>query len=233
MTRSTGLRAKIILLRKMGRSYREIKNELGLRSKSTVNYWLRGITFTKAEQKRIAHNQSLAIQRGLKGANDRKRARAVIRKQEAYKKGFLFLGKRPFGHKKLGILGAALYWGEGTKSFGESREPRVVFTNSDPEMIKMFLLFLRTVLKIPEERIRAGIHAYKQPERELRIYWSKICRLPRKRFYLIRAISKASKQKRRKTLPYGTLALRIYMPTAFEFIRGMLGGIIKNNENRS
>ena len=66
---------------------------------------------------------------------------------------------------ELLIVGASLYWAEGYKKAiakdGVKRTYHPVsFANSDPEMVKLFMRFLREVCEVPEERIRLSMRIY-------------------------------------------------------------------------
>ncbi len=95
-------------------------------------------------------------------------------------------GKKPFivkealssKEEKLKIVGAMLYWGEGAKT-GNS----VKFANSDPEMIKTFLLFLRTICGVSESRLKILIHLYPDHEQKnIEAFWKKLTNIPSKNF---------------------------------------------------
>ena len=47
-------------------------------------------------------------------------------------------------------IGATLYWGEGMKSPSKPSNQRLVFSNSDPKMIKVFIKFIRLILMMQE-----------------------------------------------------------------------------------
>ncbi|MCR4277514.1 MAG: hypothetical protein NUV80_07160 [Candidatus Berkelbacteria bacterium] len=104
--------------------------------------------------------------------------------------------------RELLIAGTMLYWGEGAKKGGT-----VNFVNSNPEMIVVFLRFLRKICGISEDRLKALIHLYPDHDEERLInFWSKVTQIPRKRFYRSFVhIGKAGTYKRRSQ--YGTLAL--------------------------
>ena len=63
--------------------------------------------------------------------------------------------------KYLKIIGAMLYVCEGTKAGVDKRYNRLIYsielTNSDPKIIKVFRLFLDTVLKIDKKRIKGPL----------------------------------------------------------------------------
>ncbi len=92
-----------------------------------------------------------------------------------------FIPKADFTHNdiELKITGIMLYWGEGAKTNGSVR-----LANSNPEIIKIFLLFLRKICGVDEKRIKAIVHKYPdQDENFLLDFWTKITAIPKERFY--------------------------------------------------
>lgn len=96
-------------------------------------------------------------------------------------------GKRPFCLKRqlsswdsnLKLAGIMLYWGEGSKTGNE-----VGFSNSNPEMIKVFLLFLIKICGVEEKRIKLIIHMYPDQDRHhLENFWSAVTKIDKKMFY--------------------------------------------------
>lgn len=79
----------------------------------------------------------------------------------------------------LKITGVMLYWGEGAKSSGS-----VNFSNSNPEMVKVFLLFLRKICGVDENRIKILIHIYPDQDYDfLERFWIETTHIGRKNFY--------------------------------------------------
>ncbi len=102
----------------------------------------------------------------------------------------------------LNEVGALLYWCEGSK---REEDYRVEFVNSDPEMISIFMKYIRT--KGVEERrlrIRMEIHV-QDDEAECRRYWKYVTGLQDDNF-IASAPRKPSNSK--KHLPHGTVAIR-------------------------
>jgi predicted DNA-binding protein YlxM (UPF0122 family) len=105
--------------------------------------------------------------------------------------------------ERLRVAGVMLYWGEGTK-VGNS----VSLSNSDPEMIKVFLKFLRNICGISEDRLRVLLHIYPDhDEKKLKVFWSDMTNIPEHQF------SKTSVHRKKggtykKTSKYGTILLR-------------------------
>lgn len=79
----------------------------------------------------------------------------------------------------LKIAGLMLYWGEGAKK----NTHRVDFANSDPEMIVVFLKFLRDIYQVDESRFRIYLYSYQSlPTNDLITYWSRLTQIPTTQF---------------------------------------------------
>ena len=82
--------------------------------------------------------------------------------------------------KELKAIGSMLYWGEGYKS---EKSSSVDFTNSDPEMIALFLKYLRNIYSINENKLRVLLYCYSdQNVNDLIKYWSKLTKIPKSQF---------------------------------------------------
>jgi hypothetical protein len=76
---------------------------------------------------------------------------------------------------ELDAIGAMLYWGEGYKGSIEYPAKILDFTNSDPDMILLFLTFLRNRFKLDENKFRVLLYCYSdQSVPELVSFWSQI-----------------------------------------------------------
>lgn len=94
---------------------------------------------------------------------------------------------------------AALYWGEGGKTDFN-------FTNSDPEMIRIFVSGLRNVLNIKQAEIRASIRIYEDINRQSALdHWSKVTNIPVNEFMNVDVL----KGKKLGKLKYGLCRIRI------------------------
>ncbi|MFH1968155.1 MAG: hypothetical protein ABIJ84_02110 [bacterium] len=83
--------------------------------------------------------------------------------------------------EKLKIAGIMLYWAEGGKSLGKYWS--VDLANSDSEMIKIFLKFLRQICRIDEKKLRVQLYCYANQDIEkLKEYWYKITNIPKNQF---------------------------------------------------
>ncbi len=145
---------KATLLRRRGMSYKKIRNELGV-SVSTLAGWFKNEPWSQTIKSRLSTEVSWANPRALellvranrerwKNKHEEYRA-AAIKEFQKYKKDPLFLA------------GIMLYWGEGEK---QPKSSQVRLANSEPEMIKVFYLFLTKMLKISPDKIFAWLLLY-------------------------------------------------------------------------
>jgi len=86
--------------------------------------------------------------------------------------------------EKLKVAGIMLYWAEGYKNLGKQiRGGTVDLANSDPEMIKIFLKFLREICGVDNKRLRVHLYCYTNQNVDfLKRYWQKITGIPLKQF---------------------------------------------------
>ncbi len=157
-----------IALRKKGESYAKISKELHV-AKSTLSEWFSGMGWSAHIKKELTEKASYAAKRRFR-LLVKKRTRQWEKWREGFRKEardeFLSLVKNP-----LFVAGINLYWGEGD---GKMANGRVQLANVDPRMIKLFAGFIRKVLKVPEDKIRAWIILYPDlSEKECKQYWSK------------------------------------------------------------
>ena len=147
------LREKAIKLRLQGYTYGQIKRELGL-SKGTLSYWLHKYPLSEERLKELFkirdHNRDIAVERYRNTLREKRltRLKAVY---ELQKTSLL-----PLSEKDLLIAGLFLYWGEGAKGRGI-----LSISNTDPKVIKFALFWMTQILNIPTNKIKAGLHLYK------------------------------------------------------------------------
>ena len=124
--------------------------------------------------------------------------------------------------QRLKIAGIMLYWAEGTL-----KGTTVDFANSNPEMIEVFLKFLRNVCGVDERRLRVYLycHSYCDMER-LKVYWHKITRIPLDQFtkpYIREGNANLSKRK----LLYGLVHVRYNDKKLLDVIRNWIGEYVE------
>lgn len=129
--------------------------------------------------------------------------------------------------EKLKIAGIMLYWAEGTLK-GNTLD----FTNSNPQMIKIFLKFLREICGVNEERLRVYLYAYSHHKlEELKTYWNKITEIPLYQFtkpYVRYDNPNLSQRK----LPYGLIHIRYNDKRLLGTIKFWIDEYLKNNNGQ-
>jgi hypothetical protein len=135
------MRAKARDLRKEGRTYDEIVAALGV-SKSSVSLWVRDLPKPPTPPERL-HRMREARWAPYRAERDRRRreTKAAARAEVG-----------TLSDRELLLLGVGLYWAEGTKSKPYRPSEKVIFVNSDPRMIRVYLGWL-SLLGVSPERL--------------------------------------------------------------------------------
>lgn len=101
--------------------------------------------------------------------------------------------------ERLKDIGTTLYWAEGGK-----RHKKVDITNSDPQIIRIGMHWLRVICKVPEHRFKATIYYHAgQNEEEIKQYWSTVTGIPLTQFGKS-IFKKEGTGHRKRILYYGT-----------------------------
>lgn len=216
---------KAIKLRMLGKSYNEIAKDLGV-GKSSLSYWLRNLKLP-LEVVKILEKKSNYPREKFAEYNKRKHERVQSENKEIKE---IFSKKiKPVTDYELLLIGTALYWGEGCKRHSGKHGYYASLVNSDPDIIRVFLRFIREILCIPEEKIKPRIHIHPNITKESAVdFWTKVVNIPKDKFYFTTQVSVASKGKRPKNfLPYGTIEIRVSNRKRFFQILGLINGLIK------
>lgn len=215
-------------LRMSGRTYGEIRNIFGI-PKSTLSTWFSKLKLD-SKVKKVLESKRKSGYLKLVEFNKVRTLNIGIENENARKDYELKIGK--LNKRELMILGAALYWGEGYKNFDHTKKryPYISFSNSDPLMVKVFIKFLEDVLGIPREKLNASAMIYPNMDSTVCIkYWQEITAIPKEKFKVYKALSRASSMKRPSNLlPYGTLQIRINNRLNFFKVMGLIDGVTKN-----
>jgi transposase-like protein len=150
------LRAMARTMRIGGMTYPQIAAELGV-STSTVSLWVRDLPhpprdMKAGEAKRLAGHRAYFDLR-----------RAQVAEEKALEKQRWASSVGPLSHRELLLVGAALYWAEGSKAKEWRPWESVRFTNSDPAMIKVFLEFLRA-MDVDSSRLRFAVQIHESAD---------------------------------------------------------------------
>lgn len=207
-----------IRLRKHGKSYKEILNNINV-SKSTLSLWLRDVPLSEKNYNRIFVTLRQKNANRLAKANQQKRIQ--ITKQIIVESIDEF---KTMMDNPLFLPGLMLYWAEGDKT--ETNEV-VKLSNSDPAMIKFMMKWFREICKVPENKFRIALHIHTlHCRKNITKYWSKLTNIPLKQFYKTQ-VKPTSLKHRRNPLYDGTCSVVIYERNLFRKIKGWKFGFKK------
>ncbi|WP_240140180.1 hypothetical protein [Streptomyces sp. MUM 178J] len=148
------LRDKARDLRLKGMTYDQIQLELGC-SKSSISLWVRDLPKPPrrdpSEQAKLAARKRWEHERAVRDA-ERQATKESAREA---------IGR--LSDRELLLLGVGLYWSEGSKSKPHRLDESVVFINSDPDMIHVYLRWL-TLLEVEPERLRFRVMIHESAE---------------------------------------------------------------------
>ena len=163
---------KALELREQGKSYSQIKAELGI-SKSTLSYWLRDYPLSPERIRELRDFNHQRIERYIE-------TRRV--KRESRLKVIYDLEKRiifPLSKRDTFIAGLFLYWGEGLKS----KMDEVSLSNTDPAAIKFFIYWAKECLGVPSKKINLRLHFYNDMDVDTETnFWIKTLKIPKSQF---------------------------------------------------
>jgi transposase len=149
------LRARARELRLQGWTYDRIQLELGC-SKSSISLWVRDLP--KPERRTRTREEASAIaKRGWEAKLQlREEERQRTKRMAAAEVGRLT-------ERELFLVGVGLYWAEGAKSKPYSRRERITFVNSDPDMVAVFLAWLK-LLQVDPSALRFAVHIHESAD---------------------------------------------------------------------
>ena len=170
-------KVRVYKLRREGKSYKEIRNLLGT-PLGTIAGWLKDEEWSKQIRDKLGARASLAFPEkmaAIQKANKARWAKNYQTYRDTGKQEFELLKDNP-----LFLACIMLYWGEGDKS---PKYSRVKLANTEPLMIRLFYIFLKDVLRIPEDRICIWLLLYPDLKDEMqKNFWSKAIGIPLKHF---------------------------------------------------
>ena len=178
MAHASETKQRVCNLRKKGLSIPAIAKEMHL-SKSTISLWVRDVVLpdhlleqlrkksmdgrTKGRLMRLARLDALQGQRIVQA---RELANRLISKMD---------------EDTAKLMAAVLFWCEGSKR--GSLKSGVIFTNSDPELIRFFIQMLEKGFSIDRKKFHLllHLHDYHNDEKQKR-YWAGVTGLPLAQF---------------------------------------------------
>lgn len=155
----TDLKQKAILLRKQGKSYREILEHISV-SKSSLTLWLQDVKLTHSQVKKLQEKRKAHAYLG----SQKRRIDRITKTKDIMNRSSSEIGT--ITSRELFLLGVVMYWSEGAKQKIRNVSQRVTFANSDPRMVKIFLLWLDRICHIPTDDLRFELYIHKNADIE-------------------------------------------------------------------
>ncbi len=204
-----------VLRRDDGRSIREIAKLVGV-SRSSVSLWVRDIELTP---------QQADVLRGRNAAYDRQRLGNKIWAAQCRERRIRWQehGRAAARRKDpLHAAGCMLYWAEGRKARNVAQ-----LTNADPEVVRLFVEFLRREFDVPDEHIAVTCNLFADHlsrQHAVEQFWLDTLDLPLSslRKSIVNVYSKYSQKKRRNRLPYGTCRVTVARTWIVQHIFGAI-----------
>lgn len=131
--------------------------------------------------------------------------------------------------KNLTIAGAMIYACEGTKARRDFRYTNryiyaIELTNSRPETVSLFSIFLKEILKVDWTKVRGQLFLYPDHDKEKLIqYWAEVSSIPISQFQQI--ISLTQKNSKYKPNPLGTFKIRYNNKVDFFKLQKIITGV--------
>ncbi len=212
-------------LRNQGKSIKSIA-KLVRASKSTVSLWCQDIFLSNLQKSHLKEINVKAVKMGSVVANENKKKERLIRLKFYKSIGIEKINK--LSKRELFLVGAALYWAEGGKN-----QRKVVFINSDSEMILLWIKWVINCLNISKERLICRVEIneiHKERLQDVEYYWSSLTKIPMSQFR--KASLKHSQIKKiykNNSNYYGSLQITIQKGTNLNYeILGYIEGLTNN-----
>jgi transposase-like protein len=198
-----------------GAPIKEIARRVGV-APSTVSLWVRDIALTPAQEQELLRRNP-AYNRQLSGTAIQSANRRAER--IAYQGAGRSLALQG---DSCHLAGCMLYWAEGEKDRNALR-----FYNSDPEMVRFFVSFLKTYFDLLDDEIRITCNLFAdhvQREHEIEQFWLDVAQLSQRSLCksYVNVYSKHSKKKRTNRLPYGTVRITVSRTRVIQSIYGAI-----------
>lgn len=220
MIKKTLEKEKALKLRRGGETYSAILSKVPV-AKSTLALWLKEANLSTPENHKFTERKRLA---SLRGGQAKKKQR-IDKQNKILAKSKSEIGA--LSYHELFIIGTMLYWAEGSKEKEYQPGSTFAFSNMDPRMIKIMLIWLFKVCKINKNMLIFNIflhETHRARTEEIKRFWAKITGFPVDNFGTIYwKKNKLSKTKRRNTeaLYHGVLKIKVRQSS--ELVRKIAG----------
>ncbi len=223
------VKEEIRQLRLEGLTLDQITKKTGY-PRTTVHLWIKDIRLTDEQISIIKDNALNSLQKGrvkVQAINKVKYKKLEI---QQLRTGLEAVGK--LTKRELLIAGTALYWAEGFKS---RHERRLGFCNSDPDMIVLYLRWLKECMDVSRKDVtlRLTINTtYKYKVNEIERYWSEVTGVPRSQFTKVFLQKGEWKKVYSTNVYYGVLRVHVNKSWGkLMLTKGLINGLRMNAES--
>lgn len=222
------LRQRAIDLRKSGLTYAEILKQIPV-AKSTLSTWLRSVELSSLQIQAITDKKLASALRGGQARRLKKLA-AIKDTNEA---AVFEVGS--VTNRELWLIGATLYWAEGSKEKEEKPGSGMRFSNSDPRMIRVFLDWLLLAAGVERSRIKFDIYIHETRKNDISkvvAAWSLCTGFSEEKFNRIyfKKNKIATKRKNVGDLYLGVLRVKVMASSGLHRkVNGWIAAIAKQN----
>ncbi|OGG24036.1 hypothetical protein A3A79_02465 [Candidatus Gottesmanbacteria bacterium RIFCSPLOWO2_01_FULL_43_11b] len=164
-------------LRKSGLGIKTIAKKLGV-SSSTASLWCRDIVLSPQQIQVLGKNAHDPYYGKRKVYIERQKQLKEDKIRQLFQRGIIEVAE--LTPRELFIAGIALYWAEGFK-----KDNLMGFSNSDPNMIRFMVRWLKEACNISIDRLRFRLglnETYKDKVQPIQKYWQKILRVSDQQF---------------------------------------------------
>lgn len=187
---------RAVKMRQSGHSLKEISKKLKI-SKSTASIWMKKQKINSVGMKRLSN----LIIKGREKSKIVLREKKKNRIKQIEKECSVLVKKKNFKKDELKLILSLLYWCEGSKT-----DRRVIFINSDPNLVRSFIELLRKSFSIDENKMKAVLHLHEYHNKKIMLkYWANITSI---KLSNITIYNKKNSGKRKKDNYKGCISVR-------------------------
>jgi hypothetical protein len=203
------------LRREEGLPVKEIALRIGV-SVSSVSLWVRDVALSEEQEAALAARNPVRNGQRLGTVNNSARCRAIRRDAREH-------GRELARRAAPGFVGGCmLYWAEGAK-----RRNTVCLTNSDADLVDVFVRFLREHYGVTDDRLTLSINCFLENGlilAEIERWCLQRLQLPGYclRTPAVNRASSASKRMKGNILPYGTARVSVHSTFIVQSIYGAI-----------
>jgi hypothetical protein len=211
-----------ISLRKQGLSYNEILKTIPV-AKSTLSVWLKDIGLATPQKQRLTEKRRAAQQKAQEACRNAR----ITRETEIINSAKKEVGR--ISKREFWLIGAALYWAEGSKQKPNLVSQKVSFNNSDPNMILLFDRWVKAFLDRDKDGIIYSLYIHRTADiKRAQIFWGNLLDTKIEKVYFKNHNPKKAYRKNTQETYFGLLRIEVRRSTDLNRkIKGWTLGIIE------